>query len=125
MGYTYFRQGGVGTEDFEDEFRHVKSAKTKARPKKGCPGNDYNEHVYVWVAETRDAPWLSEDLFFEFYGFHKYEYKVCAGCDKRMKYRLSAEYTKKFKKEGHFGYEEYRDPGFVEFRNQHWRNRNF
>ena len=41
------RQGEIGEDDFAPEFRHKKKAKRKPR-KRGCPGNDGNEHVYDW-----------------------------------------------------------------------------
>ena len=122
LGHKQFVQGGVGLDDFEETIKHVKKAVPK-KPvkKKGCPGNDFNAHVYVWVPETEVTPWTQDDLFFEFYGFHKYEYKVCAGCLKRTKYRVSEEYTKKFKRQGKYVYEEYRDPEYNEFRGRRWR----
>lgn len=127
VDHQHFVQGGVDVDDFEEEyaFNHKRISKKKTRPKKGCPGNDYNEHVYVWVPDTEDTPWRSDDkLFFDFYGFQKYEREICAGCDKRMRMRLTVEYTKKFKSTGRFGYEENRDSKFVAYRREHWRSRN-
>lgn len=121
-GHKQFVQGGADLNDFEETVKYVKRSLPK-RPKKkrGCEGNDFGPHVYVWVAETEVTPWTQDDLFFEFYGFHKYEYKVCAGCKKRVKYRLSEEYTKKFKRHGKYAYEEHKDPEYMKLRNRRWR----
>lgn len=124
VGHRDFTQGAVGIEDFDDTIKHVKKAAPK-KPvkKKGCPGNDFNAHVYVWAKEARDAPWLGEDTFFKFYGFYKYEYKICAGCGRRDKCRLSEEYTKRFKREGKYAYEEKKDPEFQAYERERWRQR--
>ena len=94
--YKIFRQGGVPVEDFDDEipFRHsprrVKKKGARAKENRGCPGNNNGEHVYVWTTEFN-----VEDLFFRFYGFHKYERERCCGCNSRRRgTRLTEEYVK-------------------------------
>lgn len=122
MGHKQFTQGGVGLDDFVDTIKHVKKADPKKHVKKrGCPGNDYKAHVYVWVPEVDTSPWKSDREFFDFYGFHKYEYKICAGCEKRTNFRLTEEYTKKFKQSGRWGSAEYKDPAYMKSRERRWR----
>lgn len=92
--YKIFTQGGVDVEDFEEEFRHTPSRKYKKKNKRkkakpGCVGNDGKAHVYVWTTERN-----VEDLFFRFYGFHKYEKKVCIGCGRRDGTQLTERYIK-------------------------------
>jgi len=67
-----FRRGK--TEPF-DGFEETPHKKTKKKPKKkreGCPENDGNGHVYVWVTER--VTYMRE------YETTRY---VCCGCGKR------------------------------------------
>lgn len=87
------RQGAVEIDDFEPDFRHVKSAKPKPRKRqRGCPGNDNGAHVYVWVPRNSVYFWDNDDWFIEFFGYPKREVKVCAGCGKTGKYRETERY---------------------------------
>lgn len=90
-----FIRGGVRAEDFDDipRYRHPKrrTKKKSARAKKnhGCTGNDNGPHVYVWTTETQ-----VEDLFFRFYGYHKFEKEVCVGCRNYRRKQTTARYEK-------------------------------
>lgn len=75
MEYKAYRWGA--TEDAfwsEDELvdHRPRSKKRKKKVPRGCPGNDMNEHVYVWVP---NIGWWFETS--------DYEVKRCCGCDKR------------------------------------------
>lgn len=80
-----YRQGAVDVDDFYIEVNYQtrmkgrgfkrKNEKPKTRP--GCPENDFGPHVYVWTTEGQ-----IEDLFFRYFGFHKYQRRICAGCGK-------------------------------------------
>lgn len=99
--YKIFTQGGVSVDDFYTEFNYQTRLKgrgwsrggshkikaKKSRP--GCPGNDYKAHVYVWTSETQDA-----SIFSDYFGFHKYQSNVCAGCGKKNGFKISDEYMK-------------------------------
>lgn len=78
-------------DDGYEETRHRASAKSKTKKKyPGCPGNDRGPHVYVWTTEKNH-----DSLFFDFYGFHKYEKMVCAGCGNVNKIATTEEYRKR------------------------------
>lgn len=61
----------------EDELvDHQPASKKKKRSKRpGCPGNEGNAHVYVWVPYPASEVWWRTDA--------QYEIKVCCGCEKR------------------------------------------
>lgn len=56
----------------EQELVDHQPASKKKRKRKGCPGNDGREHVYVWI--PYDTWWNTNVA---------YEIKVCCGCEKR------------------------------------------
>lgn len=92
----YKRQGAVDPDDFYKEVNYRPKAKAKKAKKRypGCPGNDKGPHVYMWTTEKN-----REDLFFDYYGFHKHEKKVCVGCGHVDKSRTTAEYDERNSKE--------------------------
>lgn len=101
-------------EDFEKEVNYKPKKKDKAGPKKkpGCPGNEGKSHVYVYTTEYN-----IEDLFFLYFGFHKTEKRICAGCGKSgYKTRVTERYRKKFKSTNRWGGAESRHEGYREFR---------
>lgn len=67
---------GACEDAFWDEDELVdfpRASRKKRKPRKGCPGNDFGPHVYVWVPYGdfyEDYPWTS----------NRYEIKVCCGC---------------------------------------------
>ena len=88
-----FIHGGVGVNDFDETFRYKKVKKVK-KPKKprtrpGCPADNYGPHVFVWTSEG-----VSKNIFFDHYGYHKWEHETCAGCKKRRNARLTERYMK-------------------------------
>lgn len=94
----YRRQGAVDIEDFDDEPRYRKPGsstgynynnKSKRVPR-GCPENNNKSHVWVWTTEFEPT-----DIFFEHFGFHKRESKVCCGCGKIDKTRETEEYMRR------------------------------
>jgi len=115
--YKDMRRGA--TEDaFWDEKELVdhrrKGGKKPKKTRAGCPANDYKAHVYVWTTETDDT---FRSLFQRYFGFYKYEYKICCGCRKRGKgYRLTEQYRKKFKTDNRWSSKEYQHEGFNEYR---------
>lgn len=94
-----FIRGGVKIEDFDDEPMRERTAgksRRKARVRKtpsGCPGNDFKAHVYIWTTEQNE-----EDSFFKFYGYHRFEKKVCCGCEKKTYGRRSTPRYDRWKK---------------------------
>ena len=74
-----FVRGGVKPSDFEYVTRWPKNSQKKRRPKRGCPENNYKEHVYVW--ETRKVRVSDGSLF-------TWEVKLCCGCEKVYTRRL-------------------------------------
>lgn len=94
MQVYYRRQGMVEANDFDDEvrYRHPKRRKkNKVNRRPGCPGNDYNKHVFVWVEKSGD---FDSGFFFKYYGYYKKEYEVCCGCGKVGKSRRTEKYNK-------------------------------
>lgn len=96
----YERQGAVDVDDFDKEVNYQTrmkgrgysrggSHKQKAKTRPGCPGNDYKAHVYVWTTESEE-----DDFFSDYYGFHKRQHRICAGCNKFNGSKLSDEYMK-------------------------------
>lgn len=78
--YKNFRRGGVDISDFDDEIKHKSKSRKKNKaksPKPGCEGNDGGSHIYIWTYECNQP-----SAFSDFYGFEKYEFKVCVGCKK-------------------------------------------
>lgn len=72
---------GASEDAFWDEDELIDYRRTGKRkgkkPRAGCPGNDGNAHVYVWVVRK-----------VSFAGFYRdreytYEIRVCCGCEKR------------------------------------------
>lgn len=78
-GIKYDSSSWKGTSVANRDYRHSgddteyrrKSAKPKKSPKKGCPGNDYNAHVYEWFLVHYDEGFVSKGLE-----------KSCVGCEK-------------------------------------------
>ena len=90
----YRRQGAVGVEDFYKEVNYTKKSKKKNVKKyPGCPGNEGKAHIYVWTTEFN-----GKSLFFDFYGFHKFEKKICAGCGHKDRSRRTEEYNRRNEK---------------------------
>lgn len=94
--YKIFRRGGVPVEDFDEEirYRHApnkkkKSKSPRSKDNRGCQMNDGGPHIYVWTTERN-----IEDLFFRFYGFHKWEKEYCCGCGIRRGTQLTERYLK-------------------------------
>ena len=87
-------RGGVDVSDFDEvvRYRHPKRRKPKERypRERGCIGNNYGPHVYVWTTETNDK----KDPFYTTFGYHKNEYRVCAGCGAGWKSRHTERYEK-------------------------------
>ena len=115
------RYGLINADDGWEETPHRKAGKTKARKRvPGCPENDGGPHVYVWTTEG-----MQKGLFFEYFGFHRAEHKICAGCRKGAPYRSGAtrrpteRYVKKFKPVGRYCRPEYEHEGYRAFRNQY------
>lgn len=100
-------------EDELVDYRRSPASRKKRKRAPGCEGNDGGPHIYVWTSERE---W--EDAFFRYFGFHKYEYKRCAGCWKRgsFKSRLTERYVKKFNPAGKYSYPERNHAGYQEFR---------
>lgn len=63
--------------------RHQKAAKKKKHVRKGCPGNNGKQHVFVTWTEPveQDKPVLEHYDFTSYEFFHR-TLTVCAGCDK-------------------------------------------
>lgn len=107
---------GDGYEDTPHKSKHGK--KTRPRKKAGCPGNEGNAHIYVWIGaryvpneagvyidqvgerwEYRRIegypynwkPWKSREEHIEW--IEQFEIQVCAGCYKKSgkKRKLSGE----------------------------------
>ena len=91
-----FIRGGVDPEDFEKEVNyHPKQKKSKkAKKYPGCPGNDKGPHIYVWTTEHNKST-----LFLDYFGFHRYEQKVCCGCGHMDRRRKTPEYEERNAKE--------------------------
>lgn len=88
-------------EDFEEpRYRHPKrrAKKVKAR---GCQGNDWGKHVYVWTTDPENLfSWDDAQEFYKFHGFYRREYYVCCGCGKRSRSRHTAEFQRLLTKQG-------------------------
>lgn len=114
-----FIHGGVPVEDFADEPVRWKKKSKRETPKKkpGCPGNDGGPHIYIWTTEKN-----FEDLFYKFFGFHKREFRYCAGCGKNAKRgsRYTEKYVNKFKPAGRWSSPENDHAGYSEYRRK-WR----
>lgn len=97
-----FTRGGVNPEDFEEQPTRHKKASKKRRPKRGCPGNDFKEHVYIWEPLRFRYTWDDEALddFYEIHGFYRREVLICCGCGRRQKTRYTEEMKKRIKKFG-------------------------
>lgn len=99
--YKNYIRGGVEIDDFEKEVNYQtrlkgrsgyrrKFKKEKTRP--GCPENNFGPHIYVWTSEFISD---DRDFFFRVFGWHKWEEKVCAGCEKTGRpSRLTERYAK-------------------------------
>lgn len=104
---VYRRQGAVDAEDFDREVNYRPKKKKKAQRPRGCPSNDYKEHVYIWTTELEPTGWYkvswSEDrlaTFYERHGFHRQEASVCVGCGRIAKRRYTEEFRKLVSKKG-------------------------
>lgn len=98
-----YRAGAVEPDDFDREFDYqTKVARNrKSRPEwlvdsSGCSGNDNGPHIYVWTTEVfgryPHSP-RGGDFFYKVFGWDKYEYNVCVGCEQTGKYkRLTQRY---------------------------------
>ncbi|SRR6266540_2350361 len=82
-------RGGVEISDFDDEVKRAPSKKTKPKPKRGCPGNDFKAHVYVWQTETRYHSKWSPQGFMVQDKTRPYtvDLNICCGCGKVAKRR--------------------------------------
>lgn len=95
--HSNFIRGGVDVTDFDDEirYRHPKRRRKmkekRNRPRPGCPENDWNKHVFVWVEQ---AGIYESNFFYKFYGYYKNEYEVCCGCGKVGKSRRTEKYSR-------------------------------
>lgn len=90
--YRDFKDGAVAPEFGEEEINYSPKKRRKNSVKKypGCPGNDRGSHVYIWTTEYN-----TPNLFSDYYGFHKREKKICAGCEHIDKTRLTDEYRER------------------------------
>lgn len=92
------RQGEIPIEDFDEEVRYRRPSrgrgysynKKRKREPRGCPANNNKAHVWVWTTEKEIT-----DIFFNYFGFHKRETKVCCGCGKVSKTRETEEYMRR------------------------------
>jgi hypothetical protein len=80
---------GAMEDAFWDEDEVVdfpKAGKTKKpKKKRGCPGNDYKAHVYVWVTETRYFSKYNYERGYHVVDFSRpytVDSKTCCGCGK-------------------------------------------
>lgn len=108
----YRRQGAVDVDDFDKEVnyqtrmkgRGYKSKRAKKPKDRGCEGNDFGAHVYVWtVEENKDALWsfmMPNEEYFKQTGFYRYEYLRCAGCGRVKKQRFTEQFAKMVAKHG-------------------------
>lgn len=94
-----FKHGAVAPSDFEEGMPHRKKRGKKRPPKKkGCEGNDFGPHVYVWVPQIYQYSWWPEagiDPFYKKYGYYRREVKTCCGCNKTTG---ASRYTEQFAK---------------------------
>lgn len=87
-----FIQGAVDPDDGWVEVNYQARPKSKNKKKKtrpGCSGNEYGPHIYVWTTERE-----FRDFFYDYFGFPKYQHKVCVGCGKTNGSKHSDEYMK-------------------------------
>lgn len=123
---------GAGPDAFWDETELVEYPKAKRGKDKvrkrypGCPGNNNKSHVFVWTTQYEDT----RNLFYRYFGFHKHERKVCAGCAHRDARRTTERYDKKkmglWPNRKNKAYSSYRwwcwesyDEGYAAFRKEH------
>lgn len=115
--YRDFKDGAVDEEYGEVEVNYTPRRKNKKVHKKkpGCPANEGKSHIYIYTTEFN-----MEDVFFKYYGFHKWEHSVCCGCGKKArKSRKTERYEKKFgnkMRQHRWTDAEYEDEGYAEFR---------
>jgi len=97
------RQGAVEVDDFYKEVNYTpRKKKTKRvrekRTRPGCPENNNGPHVYIWTTETVGArlysTYLMHDMFYDYFGYSKWKYEVCAGCLKGRGREHSDRYEK-------------------------------
>lgn len=78
--FKALKHGGLDDELWTDEtelidYRRIKSKKQKK--KRGCPENDYKEHVYIWQTEDRiRTSWSGKPIVWSV------DVRVCCGCGK-------------------------------------------
>lgn len=102
-GHADFVHGGVAPEDFEESFTgHPKrrQKRVKAPRQRGCSGNDFGPHVYVWTTESDEWSWDYDEDFFKRNGYYRREYKTCCGCGKIANSRWTEEMAKAIAKRG-------------------------
>jgi hypothetical protein len=90
-------------DELVDYVRVRKKNKKRPKKKRGCPGNDFGPHVYVWQPMISLYSWWPEagpDPFFAKHGFHRREEKVCCGCPKRDGFRYTEQFQKLINKKG-------------------------
>lgn len=115
--YKDGRRGGL-SDAFWDEDELVDFPRPSRRKKRvrktrpGCPGNNNKRHIYVYTTEFNS----DRDLFFRYFGFYKWEKRVCCGCTVRGGSRLSERYTKKFKTYSRWSSAEMRNEGYAQYR---------
>ncbi len=117
------RQGAVDVDDFYDEVNYHPKAKKKVRKRNRCPGNETGQHVFVWTVETECDDCL---LFYKYFGFYKYEYRVCCGCQRSGygDWRLTEDYINKFGHQPRYGSPnpEFKDKVYKELLDKKYRN---
>lgn len=86
----YMRQGAVDVDDFYKETNYAPKRKNnKPRQKKaGCPETG-GSHVWVWTSEFD-----MDTLFYRHFGWPKHERRVCCGCLKYDRRRLTERYQR-------------------------------
>lgn len=90
------RRQMVEVEDFYEEVNYQPKKKDKRGVKRypGCPENNRGPHVYAWTTEFNGP-----SLFFDYFGFHKRERKVCVGCLHEDARRFTEEYNNRNERE--------------------------
>ena len=115
---TYeIRKGAVEPEDFYEETNYQKRVgKPKdKRTRPGCPENDGKRHITGWVVRPEGRFGYEASDFYDFFGFYKYEYKVCLGCGKYYHgTRLTQEYKDRFG-DRKYSVIERQDAAYIEF----------
>jgi hypothetical protein len=75
--------------------RHPKRRKKKDRGPRGCMGNEWGPHIYVWTTEYPSRwSWMGDDEFYNAHGFYHREYYTCVGCGKYTRSRETKEFAR-------------------------------